>query len=58
MISRRIKEVLEHEVRCKEDVEQIVSHLVSKLFRAEKIELSYAVKLILRQCFSPTEVKR
>ena len=58
MISKQIKELLAKEIRSKSEVDEIVSHLVAKHIRTGKLEFSYAVKVLLRQCFTPEEIKR
>lgn len=58
MISKRIKDVLANEIRSKKEVEEIVSHLVSKHIWTGEMELSCAVKLLLQQCYSPAGIKR
>jgi len=50
--------MLEREIRSKNEVDEIVSHLLSKHIRTGKMEFSHAVKMLLRQCFSPEELKR
>ena len=58
MISKQITELLAKEIRSKSEVDEIVSHLVAKHIRTGKLEFSYAVKVLLRQCFTPEEIKR
>ena len=58
MISKQMKDILEKEIRSKNEIDEIVSHLLSRHIRAGKLEFHHAVKMLLRQCFSPEDIKR